>query len=78
MKIVGFTTDKKEIYEGDYLTAIPQGRRNTITGQVQFSIEYGVYGIMDKGKLAGSSGSSTTYKPYTWKSYKLIYHYIHL
>lgn len=82
-KVVGKTTTGQDIHEGDYIVATPINGK-TFNGQVVFNVEYGMYGLrrmdsLPSNKLVGSSGSSTSYRPYTWKSYRrLVHHFSHM
>lgn len=70
-----------DVYEGDVLFAAIKGGF-TYTGPVKFFEEFGIFGIAmvekfkynaaNPGLPLGSSGSSTNYKPYNWKSYRSI------
>lgn len=72
-------TDKNgvEVYEGDVLEVkFAHGTKRSV---VQFWPEYGIYALAEvpnyyvesaKNRPMGSSGSSTGYKPYTWKTYR--------
>ena len=70
-----------EIYEGDIVKFSVKGGFVGV-GEVKTFPEFGITGIAanfkfgynkaDSSMPVGSSGSSTPYKPYTWKSYKTI------
>lgn len=71
-KYIGMVLGDTRIFEGDILEAKLMGSGKTVVGPVMFDPAYGCYGIGKNGKLVGSSGSSTRYKPYTWNSYSKI------
>lgn len=70
-----------EIYEGDIVKANAYQSKDVISS-IKFFPEFGIFGLhqvpnyyiseVDENKPLGSSGSSTKYKPFTWKSYRFI------
>lgn len=66
----------KEIYEGDIVRCKCKGRGGEPVGEMRWYEDYGCWGIhqpgdwdCDKGKPLGSSGSSTPYRNYSFKSF---------
>jgi uncharacterized phage protein (TIGR01671 family) len=69
----------KEIYEGDIVKVC--FAHGPIIAPVCFFPEYGIFALLDvphyyqektTNRPLGSCGSSTKYKPYTWKTYRVI------
>lgn len=67
------------IFEGDILKV--SYAHGTIISEVKLYSEYGIFALKEKphyyqsqevDRPMGSSGSSTGYKPYTWKTYRKI------
>lgn len=71
-----YDKDLNEIEVGDVLKVKVCGKKRFYYGTVKFFPEYGIYAVAEKvgdvERPLGSSGSSTNYKPYNWKSYSLI------
>ena len=67
-----------EIYEGDVVRLIIMGG-SSAKSVIRFFPEYGIFAPVDtphyytrktEDRPMGSCGSSTPYRPYTWKSYR--------
>ena len=69
----------REIYEGDIVRGSVKGGKVRIS-EVKYWVNYGIFGLNHKSYCGGndntrpngSTGSSTPYRPYTWKSYKSL------